>query len=123
MKTAKLKNRNMNPEVYNLRRAVIELIYEAKETVPNLPRIDVRITENSSEVNGIARMSGMIIWIPSNSANRPKDQLRRTVFHEICHAVFGTAHVNNCKLMGPLYNDITKYEAHKLLKKYAEKIA
>jgi hypothetical protein len=119
MKTDGLKNKEMNFEVYALRRKVIELIYEAKQTVPNLPRIEVRITEESDRVNGVARVGGKAIWIPSNSAGRTEDQLRRTVFHEICHAAFGADHVEGCPLMAPVYQDISKKTAHMLLKKYA----
>ena len=121
MKTAKLKNLDMNEDVYALRRAVIDLIYEAKETLPDLPRIEVRITVDSDKLNGVARMSEKMIWIPANSAKRSRNELRRTVFHEICHAVFGTEHVNGCALMGPVYKDIDKRVAHRLLLKYAKK--
>lgn len=116
-----LKNLKMSDEVYVLRRKVIELIYEAKTLVPSLPRISVRITEDSQEVNGKARLNKNIIWIPANSSIRNTNELRRTVFHEILHAAYGIQHKTFCKLMGSAYTDITKVEADRLFKKYATK--
>jgi hypothetical protein len=114
-----LKNLKMNNETYALRSKVMELIYEAKALVPSLPRITLRITENSDRVNGVAQLNDNLIWIPANSPRRSKDQLRRTVFHGILHAAYGVEHVASCKLMGSVYTDITKSEAEKLFKKYA----
>lgn len=120
LKTKDLKNLDMNKQVYKLRRNVMELIYEAKAVVPTLPRISVRITEKDYTINGVGRMNDCIIWIPANSAGRTKDQLRRTVFHEILHAAYGVEHVDGCKLMGPVYNNISKQDAEKLFAKYAK---
>lgn len=118
--TQGLTNKKMNSDVYELRSKVMSLIYEAKKVVPDLPRIEVRITESSRELNGKARISKNVIWIPENSAKRDLNALRRTVFHEICHAAFGTQHIKGCPLMDGVYQEITKTKAHKLLKQYAK---
>lgn len=114
-----LKNLGMNAGVYKVRRNVINLIYELKEIVPNLPRIQVRITEDNHKWNGVATMNGCEIWVPCSSAMRSHEQLRRTVYHEVLHAAYGIEHVEGCKLMGPVWNKITKKEAQDLFKYYA----
>ena len=45
MKIKKIKNFDMNKNTYALRRKVINLIYEVKNSGVNLPRIEVRIGE------------------------------------------------------------------------------
>lgn len=116
--TSGLENKKMSPEVYKLRREIIELIYEAKRLVPNLPRITVRVTDNnSSGVLGCARMGGNIIWISEGYVAS-----RATVFHEILHAVYGQAHVVGCPLMATHINpELDKATCDKLFIKYAGK--
>lgn len=100
------KNLKMNDEVYKLRRAVIDFIYEAKTHV-QLPRIEVRITEphkgSHSNVLGLAYLSQNVIYIPSNliENGRLKTYFREVVAHEIVHAVTGFAHDSKCPLMSP----------------------
>ena len=45
MKIKKIKNFDMNKNTYSLRRKVINLIYEVKNSGVSLPRIEVRIGE------------------------------------------------------------------------------
>lgn len=94
--TAKLTNLEMDPAVYQLRRQVIALVYAAKELVPNLPRIEVRVTEDHHRIAGVARTGGNVIWITKEFVAS-----RQIVFHEIAHAAFGAAHVDGCPLMNP----------------------
>lgn len=115
-----MKNLKMNKEVYQLRRNVIELIYELKDLYPNLPRVTVRITEDSDKISGVAELNGYKIWVPANSANRNKASLRRTVYHEVLHAVFGVGHFKGCPLMGPVWTKISKVQAGKLFLSYAK---
>lgn len=114
MKTKLLKNKEMSPEVYALRRKVIDLIYEAKKLVPSLPRIEVRVTENNSKYLGVGRMCGNIIWISERSVAS-----RSVVFHEILHAVFATEHVKGCPLMDPVSQRISDKECDRLFIEYS----
>ena len=120
----KVKNLEMNDEVYKLRRKVMDIIYDAKK-MASLPRITVRITEedDNNDIIGLARMKDNIIWISQDAIEEPKIDLRRTVYHEILHAVFGVPHKEEGVLMGP-YTDIgrnyNRQELDKLFKKYVE---
>jgi uncharacterized protein YjaZ len=90
-----LVNKRMNNDVYALRRQVIDLIYEAKRLVGgNLPRVDVRVTEDKGRTMGCAAMGQCIIWITESFVAS-----RSTVFHEILHAVKAQPHVVGCPLM------------------------
>jgi len=96
--TKYLKNKQMNSKVYELRREVIKLIYEAGKLV-KLPRITVRITKDHKEILGVARPKKNIIWITENFVAS-----RAVVFHEILHAVFGLKHIPKCPLMADKIN-------------------
>ena len=50
MKIKKIKNFDMNKNTYALRRKVINLIYEVKNSGVNLPRIEVRIGEPRKKI-------------------------------------------------------------------------
>ena len=114
MKTAYLHNKRMNNEVYLLRRKVIALIYEAKKLV-DLPRIDVRITDNHSLIAGAGRVLDNKIWITENFVAS-----RAVVFHEILHAVFGVPHVDGCPLMAPICSNPSDAVCNQLFVKYAK---
>ncbi len=96
--TERLKNKQMSPAVYRLRREVIALIYEAKRLWPDLPRIEVRVTEDNAAVCGVGRMGKRIIWITESFV---ADRL--TVFHEILHAAYAVPHIDGCPLMSPVH--------------------
>jgi len=99
------KNLKMNPEVYALRRQVMDVIYKAKELVPELPRLDVRIIEgNRHNILGVAQSGDCVIWIPENSLTNNVEFLPHVVLHEICHAVWSAPHDNDCPLMSPYLN-------------------
>jgi hypothetical protein len=100
--TTRLKNLKMNKDVYQLRRRVMDLVYEARELKP-LPRITIRITDDNECLLGLARMGGNIIWIPKIGVNQSKNELRHTVYHEILHTVYGVGHHNGDKLMHPVH--------------------
>ena len=93
MKTKQLKNKEMSSEVYALRRQVINLIHEAKNLVPNLPRINVRVTDNHRDIAGMGRIGGKVIWITEKFVAN-----REVVFHEILHAI-GIGHIESNPLM------------------------
>ena len=100
MKVSQIKNFKMNDAVYKLRRQVINLIYEAKKEIKDLPRIEVRIGEaRKKNVLGVAMLKDCKIWITDDAINMGDDALRNVVFHEIVHAVTGFGHDEKCPLI------------------------
>ena len=123
MKTKKIKNFKMNDEVYKLRRQVIELIYEAKRGGLNLPRISVRVGEQTAKhknILGCAMMNKNQMWITKDAIDLGIDTLRNVVFHEIAHAVFNVVHDEKCPLMQEELPDtmLNKEDCLKHLLKY-----
>ena len=103
----------MSDSVYKLRRQVIELIYEAKRGGVNLPRISVRVGEQTAKhknVLGIATMNGNQMWITKDAIDLGLNILRNVVFHEIAHAVFNIDHDNKCPLMESKQNTVLNKE-------------
>lgn len=102
------KNLKMNDNTYAMRREVMTFVYEAKNFLKsngiNLPRIDIRITEDGVGRHlGLARLGDNIVWIPVQTLNKAKYKpfLRDIVFHEIVHASTGFGHDDLCPLMSP----------------------
>jgi len=120
MKTKQIKNFKMNDSVYKLRRQVINLIYEVKSEIKNLPRINVRIGEaRNHRTLGVAALKDLKIWITKEAVDMGEDALRNIVFHEIVHAVTGFGHDNKCSLMQPTLKTIlNKKDCLDHLKKY-----
>jgi len=95
----------MTPELYTLRRVVIDEIYRIKNTYTKLPRIDVRIVNPVGGTHcGYAWLNSNIIHI--NSKWVGSKQIPEIVAHEIVHAVTGFRHDDNCLLMSPCCNSI-----------------
>lgn len=109
----------MSPEVYQLRRKVIALIYEAKKLVPTLPRVTVRITDNHETTLALATMKRDYIEVSERAVNCGDFDLRTIVFHELLHAVWGVGHDKSCPLMKTNHEPIPKEEVHRLFLKYA----
>ncbi len=121
MKVSQIKNFKMNDEVYKLRRQVINLIYEVKKEIKDLPRIEVRIGEaRKKNVLGVAMLKDCKIWITDDAINMGDDALRNVVFHEIVHAVTGFGHDDKCPLMKPNLDGylLNKNQCMKYLKSY-----
>jgi len=117
-------NRDMNQDTYKLRRKVINFVYEAKDLIPTLPRIEVRITDcDRHEVLGTASMGNCVIWIPAKTLKMSANDQRQIVFHELLHAAYGVKHIDSCPLMGPYFKKMTKSQTDKLFVKYATKVA
>jgi len=114
-----MKNLKMNKDTYALRRKVIDLIYEIKRFVPDLPRIEVRITESNRHTLGEAALNDRKIWIPDEVISA--GCLREVVYHEVLHAVYGTPH-SDCPLMAPsvgIDGILTKEQCKKYFLKHA----
>jgi len=114
-----LHNKRMNNQVYQLKRDVINIIYDLKRYV-NLPRITVRITDNQDDLLGRARMNDNIIWIPENTFN--SKYLYQVVLHEILHAVYGIEHNESCELMSAyVTKQLSKQKALDIFLGYCKK--
>lgn len=105
MRTTQLKNKTayghklnrMNDQTYQLRRQVIDIIYQVNKLV-QLPRIEVRIvSQGDSEVCGYAYMGEKVVHINEKHMNTP--WFYQVVLHEILHAVLSTEHNEECDLM------------------------
>lgn len=115
-----MKIKDMDSKVYQLRRQVMGYIYEAKELYPNLPRINVRITEDDETCLAYAYLNKNIIRISTQAIIGKGFDLRTIVFHELVHAVFGFRHDDACELMRPKHRPLSKAKADKLFKKYVK---
>lgn len=92
-----LNNKSMNSNTYALRKKVMNIVYQANELVPELPRINVRITDDSDTIMGVGNSKTCTIWLTESTINSKR--LKEIVFHEIVHAAFGLGHFEGCKLM------------------------
>ena len=112
-------NLKMTNEVFALRREVMGYLYEAKNLLRTngvqMPRVEVRITDNNGErgdAAGMGRMGGNIIWISTMCLSTWNKHVRLVVFHELLHAVLGIHHDEKCPLMKacfdlkPLSNEV-----------------
>lgn len=120
--TKEFKNYQMNSDVYKLRKQVIDLIYEVKQSY-DIPRIDVRIGESKScSTLGIARLNDNIIWISEYTINKGIDFLRNVVYHELLHTIYGIGHNEKCPLMQSRLDTIlTKKQCLDIFGQYVNK--
>ena len=118
---SQLKNKKMNDEVYKLRRKVMGFIYEAKELAPDMPRVEVRITDNHEDrILAMGRLGSFVIWISERVLDMSDDSIRCVVYHEILHN-YGHEHNNRCPLMGAYHKELPKAQAQKLFVKWVNK--
>lgn len=115
-----LNKKEMSPAVYQLRRKVIDLIYEAKKLVPTLPRIMVRITENHETTLAMATLKRDYIEVSERAVNCGDFDLRTIVFHELIHAVWGVRHNESCPLMRSHHKPLPKEDVHRLFLQYSK---
>jgi predicted metal-dependent hydrolase len=112
----------MTEELFIQRQRVIKIINEAKDilNIP-LPWLKVRIVSYSSNTLGRCWIEQNFITISKEMNNWEENYLRSVVWHELCHAYFGTAHDDKCILMAPtLDKPGTKEELIKALKKHSK---
>ena len=117
----KMKDQSKLGDEMNRAEPVIDLIYEVKKEIRNLPRIEVRIGEaRDHNVLGVAKLSRNQIWITDRVLNMSEDALRNVVFHEIVHAVTGFGHDEKCPLMKSTMDGylLNKNECMTKLKEY-----
>ena len=99
----KLINKKSN--FYSQKKEVMKYVYEAKNIASkygiNHDRIEIKITNNSSDCIALATInsSKKTIWITEQAIIY--NDLRQTVFHEILHTLYNIEHVNGCPIMHP----------------------
>lgn len=119
------RNIEMNDEVYQLRREVINIIYDVKDMVDDLPRITVRVVEPKSgyeNVLGVARLEDDIIWVNKKVIEEDDYPLRQIVYHEILHGVYGIDDDKDDLLMHPTqtFPSLTREELDHLFMKHVK---
>jgi hypothetical protein len=115
------RERDMNPETYELRRQVMGYIYEAKNLLKktlnyDLPRQRIRIIDidpkvfianegryEPSSMLGCATYGGNDIYIPARTITEGFN-VKKTTYHEILHSAFCVGHDNNSLLMSGVWN-------------------
>lgn len=117
---ANLINREMNDATYQERRQVIEIIYKCLRLDRSLPRVEVRIVENSGKTLGRATVFSRVSHISiSKKAFNCQDILHHVVLHELCHTWFDTMHDEKCPLMASVIKKpLSKQMAFDTFKKY-----
>ena len=105
--TKLLNNKTMNGDTYAERRRVMAWVYRARDLLDEvgyrMPRVQIRVCEESERVMGVGRMNGDAIWISASAIHGyTEDQLGFVVLHELGHAVFGADHREDCPLMRPI---------------------
>jgi hypothetical protein len=123
MNAVNLKNLKMNDDVFASRRRVMGFVYEAKKLFPEMPRIEVRITEGqevgeNKVLLGMASLRVKHISITKDAIDRDNDKLRHVVFHELCHTLFMARHDEKCPLMcATVRKPATKEQCEQVFKK------
>lgn len=117
VKSEILDNKKMNQDTYEMRSEVMDIIYEIKNEIVDIPRVEVRITNSDEKYFGVAKRGANEIFITDTAVK--SDYLRQVVYHEVLHAVYGTYHNENCALMQSQENEVlTKEKCQELFKKY-----
>ena len=127
-------NKEMNSDVYALRKQVMDYVYKAKKLVPSLPRITVRIVDltvediakndtpvkRNSSFLAFGSLGNNQIWISEYSIREGYD-LHELVFHEILHAAYGVMHNEKSLLMGRYHkNNLSTELINKLFLSHVE---
>ena len=87
-------NKKMSPEVFKLRRKVIDIIHDAKR-LTDLPRVNVRVTEDNKKhlATALTGKDAYVIWIPEPTFGKYTDNdLKFIIFHELLHTIYGIPH-------------------------------
>ncbi len=118
-----LNNRQMNDDVYAMRRVVMGIIYECLKIKRDLPRVEVRITTKQGRVLGKATVNSSAPHVSVMDyviKSQDENLITHVVLHELCHTWFNLQHDEKCHLMrSVLDKPLTKTEAFDTFKKYA----
>ena len=112
----------MNNNTYDLRRKVMNVLYEIKKNGYNIPRVEIRILSEETDACAYAYTGKNIVHVNKEYISDKYEYLfTQIILHEIVHAVFGIGQVKGCKLMHCEKfwdNKPTKEIAWKLFAKY-----
>jgi hypothetical protein len=95
--TRNAKMLKMDDEIYQLRRKVMNVLYEIKNRGYNIPRVEVRVVSEDTEACAYAYLGRNIIHF--NKKYMKVSNFTQVVLHEVVHASFGVGEVVGCKLM------------------------
>ena len=86
---------------YALKRTAMQYVYEAKRLLgKDFQRVNVIIGEATDQSYvGVALTGQRSILIPANTFSLTSEQIKFTVWHEICHALGHSGHNEDCPLM------------------------
>ena len=103
---SQLQNKRMNDATYAERRKVMAWVYHARDLLRaegiSMPRVQIRICEESNRTLGVAKINGeLAIWISQTAIDEGNVKLGETVLHELAHTLFNAPHVDGCPLMHP----------------------
>jgi Zn-dependent peptidase ImmA (M78 family) len=114
--------KQMNSNTYELRKKVMEIIYECKKNGFILPRIEIRIVNEQTDACAYAYLGKNIIHVNEKYITENYSKyFTQIILHEIVHACFGIGEIKGCKLMHCSKfweNKINVYDAWKLFNKY-----
>ena len=116
-----VKNKKMSPEIYKLRRKVMNIIYDLKKIDPDMERVEVRIADDNKKGNlASARMDEhKVIWVTEEALNLPENDLRYIIAHELLHTMYGYRHKNS-GLMSPKINQ--GWSRQKIESRFAKRV-
>lgn len=124
------KPMRMNDNVYQLRRQVIDIIYEANRRLQangcaRLPRQEVRIVDGGKKnILGYAWMGQNIVHINKQTCEGRRDTSKHTALlyttlHELLHSVLAIDHTESCPLMSTYHDySVTDEQAWELFLGY-----
>jgi predicted SprT family Zn-dependent metalloprotease len=95
--TRNAKMLKMDDNIYQLRRKVMDVLYEIKNRGYNIPRVEVRVVSEDTEACAYAYLGKNIIHF--NKKYMGVSNFTQVVLHEVVHASFGVGEVVGCRLM------------------------
>jgi predicted SprT family Zn-dependent metalloprotease len=117
--TRNAKMLKMDDNIYQLRRKVMDVLYEIKNRGYNIPRVEVRVVSEDTEACAYAYLGKNIIHFNKKYMN--VSNFTQVVLHEVVHASFGVGEVVGCRLMHCTEfwkNNVGNTEAWSLFDKY-----
>jgi predicted SprT family Zn-dependent metalloprotease len=117
--TRNAKMLKMDDNIYQLRRKVMDVLYEIKNRGYNIPRVEVRVVSEDTEACAYAYLGKNIIHF--NKKYMGVSNFTQVVLHEVVHASFGVGEVVGCRLMHCTEfwkNNVGNTEAWSLFDKY-----
>jgi predicted SprT family Zn-dependent metalloprotease len=109
----------MDNDIYQLRRKVMNVLYDIKGRGYNIPRVEVRVVSEDTEACAYAYLGKNVVHF--NRAYMNRANFTQIVLHEVVHASFGVGEIVGCKLMHCTEfwkNNVDEATAWKLFEEY-----